>query len=73
MIFEIDSVERYRPLLQDLDEGLINLLKKHNSHRKFALQISTRAPPEYILGSLPLAVQQGMLEVRHSVRPDYCA
>lgn len=59
--------------LLDLDEGLTDLVKRHNTHGNFTLQISTKADPEYVRGMLPLLAREGVLEVRHSARPDYCA
>jgi len=59
--------------LPRLDEGLADLVRRHNVHGNFRLQILTKARPEYIRGLLPLVADQGVLEVMGiGVRPDYC-
>ena len=72
MIIEIED-EALRCSIPDLDEGLTNLVRRYNSHRHLAFQISTRQHPERILRLLPRVAQQGVWEVCHSVRPEYCA
>ena len=56
-----------------LDEGLVNLVEKHKAYRSPVLQVSTAVDPEKIRGLLPRAAQEGILEVRFSEHPDYCA
>jgi hypothetical protein len=56
-----------------LDEDLASLVKRHRVYRNLVLQLSTKADPERIDGLLPKTVQEGVLEVGVSKRPDYCA
>ena len=54
-----------------MDEALVDLVERHKAHGNLVFQISTTADPEKFRRSLPRAVQEGMLEVRFSKRPDY--
>jgi hypothetical protein len=56
-----------------LGEDLVNLAKRQKVGRNLVLQLSTKAGPERIRGMLPWTVQEGVLEVGVSKRPDYCA
>ena len=56
-----------------LDEGLVDLVRRHKACRNFALQTSTKADPEEVRSLLPRAAQEGGLEVGFSKRSDYCA
>lgn len=55
-----------------LDANLVNLVERHRAYGNILLQISTTADPDKILGMLPRAAQEGVMEVRFSERPDYC-
>ena len=54
-----------------MDEALVDLVERHKAYGNLVFQISTTADPEKFHRSLPRAVQEGMLEVRFSERPDY--
>lgn len=56
-----------------LDDNLASLVERHKIYRNVKIQISTTGDPEEIRRLLPRTAQGGLLKVRFSERPDYCA
>jgi hypothetical protein len=54
-----------------LNENLVSLVKRHEGCRDLVLQISMKADPEKVRGSLPQVAQAGVSEVGLIKRPHY--
>lgn len=73
MIVEVREKEIRHIQWQSLDVNLVDLVERHGAYGNLVPQISTTADPEEIRGLLPRAAEKGILEVRFSERPEYCA